>query len=332
MLAVRYSRYGNPPDVAELYEAPEPGTPGPGEVLVDVDVTAINPSDLLRFEGRYGKEGAALPADAGSGGVGTVAAVGPGVVGVKPGDPALLHTYFIGTGLWRQRLKARAEDIFPLPPADPLQLGMLTGNPPSAWVMLHDYVKLQPGEWLIQNAANSAVGHYLIKLARGAGLRTLNVVRRADAVQELVDFGGDAVLVDGPDLAERVRQLTGGKPPRLAIDAIAGEATQRLANSVADGGTVVNYGLLSGQACRVEPRDTVFRDVTLRGFWLQSWWNHTPRQDVRALYARLAGMVADGSLTVPVEATYPLSKIRQALEHAARPGRVGKVLLRPQAG
>lgn len=330
MLAVRYSRYGNPTEVAELYEAAEPGAPGPGEALVEVAVTAINPSDLLRFEGRYGKAGAPLPADAGTGGVGIVSAVGAGVTDLAAGTPVMLHTYLVGAALWRQRLKARAENLFPLPQADILQLGMLSGNPPSAWLMLHDYVGLQPGDWFIQNAANSAVGHYLIKLARALGLRSLNVVRRADAVAELAGFGGDQVLVNGPDLAERVRELTGGKLPRLAIDAVAGEATQRLANSVADGGTVVNYGLLSGQACRVEPRDTVFRDVRLRGFWLQSWWDRAPREEMRALYAKLAGMVAAGSLSAPVEATYPLAQVRQALEHAARPGRIGKVLLRPQ--
>ena len=125
-----------------------------------------------------------------------------------------------------------------------------------------------------------------------------------------------------------MRDTIGGGALPLAIDAIGGEATQRLARCVAENGIVVNYGLLSGEACRVDARETVFRNVTLRGFWLRRWYMETPPDEIAATYRKLAAKVADGSLLVEVEAVYPFDKIREAVAHAARGGRSGKILMR----
>jgi hypothetical protein len=133
--------------------------------------------------------------------------------------------------------------------ADPHQLAMLKVNPATALMMLRNYVDLQPGDWVIQDAANSGVGSNLIRLAGADGVRTVNVVRRAALAAPLEAIGADVVVVDGADLAERVRAVTGGTPPRLAIDAIGGSVVMRLADCLAEGGTVVNYGLLSGEPC-----------------------------------------------------------------------------------
>lgn len=327
MLVVQYARFGAPAEVAELVEMAEPATPGSGEALVEVERVAINPGDLLRLEGRYGNNVAALPAFAGAEGVGTVVAIGPGVTRVKPGDRVLLHQYFAKIGTWRERITMSAEGLLPMPAADLSQLAMLSVNPATALLMLTDFVTLQPGDWVVQNAANSAVGHWLIKLAATMGLSLINVVRREDAAAELRATGAGHVIVDGPDLADRIGTLTAGKRPRLAIDAIGGEATQRLAASLAEGGTVVNYGLLSGEPCRVAAHDTVFRDVTLRGFWLQRWWIASTRAAIDDLYIRLAELVASGALSVPVEAVYPLRELKSALAHAGRPGRTGKIVM-----
>jgi trans-2-enoyl-CoA reductase len=135
------------------------------------------------------------------------------------------------------------------------------------------------------------------------------------------------VLVDGPDLDARARAATGGAPLPLAIDAVGGSGTQRLARCVDDKGVVVNYGLLSGEPCAIDGRETVFRDVTLRGFWLRRWFTETPPAEIGKLYARLAALVEEGTLKVEVEQVYPLAKIKDAVAHAAREGRAGKILL-----
>jgi len=324
MLAAQLSAFGRPEDVIQVVEQPDPGEPGPDEVVVATEYFPINPADVLNLEGKYGASPPKLPMIPGAEGVGRIAKLGSSVRHVKAGDRVLLP----GPGCWRERIKAPAKVVFALPDGvDPKQLAMLRVNPPTAYLMLHQFVAPKPGNWLIQNAANSGVGHCLIRLARLAGVKTVNVVRREELLAPLRAFGGDVVLTDGPDLDSRVRAAIGDAPLPLAIDAVAGAATQRLARCVSDGGTVVNYGVLSGEPCMVDGRETVFRDVRLRGFWLRKWFADTPPAQIAALYRELAAKVADGALAVEVEAVYPIRRIKEAVAHAARGGRSGKVLV-----
>lgn len=324
MLAAQVSAFGRPETAIEIVEQADPGEPGPDEVLVEAEFAPINPADVLNLEGKYGAVPPALPMIPGAEGVGRIARAGAAVRHVKPGDRVLLT----GPGCWRERIKAPGKAVFALPGGvDPKQLAMLRVNPPTAYLMLHTIVAPSPGQWVIQNAANSGVGHCLIRLARLAGIKSVNVVRREELVAPVRAFGGDVVLVDGPDLDTRVRAAIGEAALPLAIDAVGGTGTQRLARCLSDGGTVVNYGLLSGDPCMVDGRETVFRDVRLQGFWLRKWYVDTPPAQIAALYRDLAAMVADGTLAVEVEAVYPIRKIKEAVAHAARGGRSGKILL-----
>jgi len=324
MKSARLSRFGPPAEVIELVDAEDPGAPGDGEVLIDVLACPINPADVLMLEGNYGASPPALPLTPGAEGLGRIAQVGAGVKHVKAGDLVLAP----GPGTWRERIKAPAKAVWALKSkADLHQLAMLRVNPATAYLMLHDYVPAKAGNWVIQNAGNSGVGHCLIRLAKQAGVKTVNVVRRESLVAPLKEFGADVVLVDGPDLDTRVRAAIGGGALPLAIDAVGGSGTQRLARCVDEKGVVVNYGLLSGDPCMVDARDTVFRDVSLRGFWLRRWFGETAPAEIGKLYATLAGLVADGTLIVEVEAAYPLAKIKEAVAHAAREGRAGKILI-----
>ncbi len=324
MLAAQLSAFGQPDKVIELVDLPDPGEPGPGEVLVATEFVPINPADLLNLEGLYGATPPKLPLTPGAEGVGRITKVGAGVSHVKPGDRVIVPA--IGT--WRSLTKAPAKSVFALPTGvDPRQLAMLRVNPPTAYLMLHEIVPPQAGHWVIQNAANSGVGHCLIRLARKAGVKTVNVVRREALIAPMQAYGADVVLVDGLDLDTRVRAAIGEGKLELAIDAVGGAATLRLGRCVADGGTVVNYGLLSGEPCKLDARELVFRDVRLRGFWLRRWFLETPPEQIAARYRELAGLLADGTLAVEVEAVYPVRKIKEALAHAARPGRSGKILI-----
>ena len=329
MKAVRFSTFGPAHEVAELVEVPEPDAPGPGEVLLEIERSSINPADLLMFEGRYGAAPPKLPVWAGGEAVARVLQAGEGVAHLKAGDRVL--ALLAARGNWRARTKAPAARLFALPEADLDQLAMLGVNPPTAWLMLHDFVTLAPGEWVMQNAGNSGVGQAVIQFSRRLGWRTVSVVRREAQVAALKALGADAVVVDAPDLAARVREATGGAKPRLGIDAVAGEATRRMANALADGGTVVNYGLLSGAPCAMDAGDVVFRDLSLRGFWLARWFATASLEQQHALYRQLGAAMADGTLRVEVERVYPLAQVKEALAHAARPGRGGKVLLAPSA-
>jgi len=325
MKAVRFTRFGPASEVAELVDVPEPAPPRSGQVLIEVEVAPINPSDLLHFEGRYAQP-ASLPAFAGAGVLGRVARLGTDVQHLKPDDRVIVVN--TQRRAWCDRFVWPAARLIPLPEADPVDLALLAANPPTALLMLESFGNLQPGDWVMQNAANSSVGVSLIQIAKMMGLRTVNVVRRPQLVDHLAAFGADVTLVDSPDLRARVAEAVGGVRIKLGIDAIAGDATRRLANCLGDGGTVVNYGLLSGKPCEVDAADIVFRDVSLKGFWYSRWFSTAEPAAIKDLFARLVGMVQAKTLRVPVEAVYPIENLNDALAHAQREGRSGKVVLR----
>ena len=328
MKRAQVKRFGDPAEVVELVEVDEPA-PAPGEALIEVLASPINPADLLKCRGLYGygKSFPTLPFWGGVEGVGRIAALGDGVANVEPGDLVPLART---DGIWGEKVVAKAALLSPLPAGvDARQAAMVVVNPPTAELMLTDFVALGRGDWVIQNAANSAVGHHVIRLAALKGARTVNVVRRAEVADALKAHGADVVLTDGDDLMDRVKAATGGAAAKLGLDAVGGAATARIAACLEAHGTVVNYGLLSGEDCRMPATMTVFNDITLRGFWLPGGLGRRKPEEVAALYARLIALIADGTLEADIEATYPLAQIKDALRHAARSGRAGKVLIVP---
>lgn len=327
MLKAQYERRGPvPQDVISAVEFEAPALQ-PGQVLVEVLAAPINPSDVLTLTGEYGML-PPLPAIGGNEGVGRIAAAGAGADVLPIGQVVLLP---VGCGTWASHVVTDAKRLVPLPnDADPLQLSMVTVNPPTASLMLSEFVDLQPGEWVIQNAANSGVGAYLIQLAKARGLKTVNVVRRESAVAAMEGSGGDVVVVDGEDLAKRVAEATGRAKIRLGIDAVAGKATGRLSECIAEGGVLVNYGAMSGEPCVVAPRSFVFRDVTLRGFWLAKWFRSaTPVQQME-LYGDLTRRIASGELHARIGAAFDVKDIRAAVAAAAAGERDGKILVVPK--
>lgn len=295
-----------------------------GQARVALLAAPINPSDLLTLTGEYGML-PPLPAIGGNEGVGKVIELGPDTAGPALGQTVLLP---MGIGTWASEIVAEAAKLVPLPnAADPAQLSMLSVNPPTAALLLRDFVTLAAGEYLIQNVANSGVGTYLVQLAAKAGIKTVNIVRREGAIAAVKEAGGELVLLDGPGLAKRVREATGGAAIRLGIDAVGGAATDRLASCLAEGGTLVNYGLMSGEPCQVSAKSFVFNDLTLKGFWLARWFGRASRAEQAKLYGELAGLIADGSLRTRIAHSYRLADIKQAVAAAGAGERDGKILL-----
>jgi NADPH:quinone reductase-like Zn-dependent oxidoreductase len=317
MKVAQLNAFGVPWEVVDCIEVEDPGPPAEGEVQVEMLACPINPAELLIIEGKYASK-PDLPARLGIEGAGRVSAVGSGVEGLAEGDLVMS----LGRANWAQRLNLKAGEAVKAPPGiDVAQLAMLKVNPATAYLMLQSYVDLQPGDWVIQNAANSGVGVNLIRLAGARGVKTVNVVRREALIQPLRDIGADVVVVDGEDLAERVAAATGGAPIKLAIDAVAGAASERLADCL--------YGLLSGEACRLRADQAVFKGITLTGFWLAKVMRQRPFAELQAMYGELMSRLAEGGLHVEVEASYRLEDVKAALEHAAREARGGKILLTP---
>jgi NADPH:quinone reductase-like Zn-dependent oxidoreductase len=316
MRAVQLTAYGNPVEGLKLVDIPAPDAPGPNQVLIGVEFSPINPSDLLLAKGIYALR-PALPTVIGNEGVGRVLDVGPGVRNVKVGDRVLAP---LSSFTWRERMVISADGLFALPPdADPRQLAMLAINPPTAALLLSEYVNLKPGEWVVQNAANSGVGRWVIAFAKRRGLKTVNIVRRPELVPELEAIGGDVVVVESPDVSERIKAAVGHAELRLALDGVSGPATGVLAATLSPRGTLVSFAAMSSNPMSISPLDVIFKPVTVRGFFM----GHPEfAAKLAPSAAQAAEMIASGQVHIPVAATYALSSIKEAVAHAQRGGKI----------
>jgi NADPH:quinone reductase-like Zn-dependent oxidoreductase len=325
-MRARYHQRGPVPQDVIAAEPFEPGPLAAGHARVAVLAAPINPSDVLTLTGEYGLL-PPLPAVGGNEGVGRVVALAPDAAGPPEGTLVLLP---VGIGTWTTHVDVPAHALMPLPAdADPRQLAMMTVNPPTALLLLEQFVELQPGDWVIQNAANSAVGGYLVQLAKQRGIHTINVVRRESAIAAVRAAGGEHVVVEADDLPRRVRALVGDVPVKLGIDCVGGLSTENLARCLAEGATLVNYGAMSGERCMISPRWFVFRDIVLRGFWLSQWFKTATPEQRRRVFGEVAALIAAGDLHARIQATYGLEHVREAVEAAAGGARDGKILLEP---
>lgn len=324
MKAIQIAEYGKPIEVAMCVELPDVGRPNAGEVIIEVEVSPINQYDLLMVAGGYGYR-PQLPIVAGTEGVGRVVAVGSDVKNLKEGDRTLVP--FL-TPAWTQRTRAKASWLRPLPAGDVHQYAMLGVNPPTAYLLLTSIVKMPPGSWVIQNGANSGVGRAVAVIAKSMGLKTVNVVRRAEVIPELKAQGCDVVVLDGPDLAKRVATETGAAPIAIALDGIADLSPMNLMSCLTDDGVLVSYGGTSRKPIGVHPGNLIFRKQTIRGFWLFHWYQSASPDEITTMFDRLAPLVADGKIFTPVAATFGLEQISEAIARSAESG--GKILLAPR--
>ena len=317
-----YETHGNPTDVLHVETQPWP-TPLPDEAVVQVRAAPINPADLNQIEGKYPVR-PQLPATPGFEGAGLVVDVGKSVKGLVAGALVILPH---NLGTWREAVAVKASELVIVPPElDPVQAAMLKINPMTAWRLLHDYVDLKSGDWLIQNAANSAAGRAVIQIARDLGYKTVNVVRREELIDELRAEGGDVVLADGENLREEVKNSTGNAPIRLGLNAVGGGSALRLANALAPESTLVTFGAMSLRALKIPNGLLIFKDLRFRGIWINKWYdNATPAQRMEA-FQHLFEMATRGLLQTKVEKAYPLSEAKTAVAHAARGQRSGKII------
>jgi mitochondrial enoyl-[acyl-carrier protein] reductase / trans-2-enoyl-CoA reductase len=298
--------------------------PQPDEAVVEVRAAPINPADLNAIEGKYPIR-PTLPATPGFEGAGMVVERGANVRAIDLGALVILPH---NLGTWRQAVAVKADQLIVVPPEiEPIQAAMLKINPMTALRLLHDYVELQSGDWLIQNAANSAAGRDVIQIARELGYRTVSVVRRAELIEELQSEGADVVLVDGENLRDAVKTVTDGAPIRLGLNAVGGDSALRLANALAPESTLVTYGAMSLQPLKIPNGLLIFKDLRFRGIWINKWYdNATPEQRLTA-FQQLFDMAKRGRLRTKVEKLYSLSDVKSAVAHAAQGKRSGKIIL-----
>ncbi len=316
MRAIRLTAFGNPVEGLEFVQIQEPAAPGPGQALIGVEFSPIDLSDLLVVRGVYPFR-PSLPSVIGNEGVGRILAVGPGVENVAVGDRVLTPLYGLA---WAERIVAPAEGLFALP-ADvaPQQLAMLTINPPTAGLLLSEFVDLAPADWVVQNAANSGVGRAVIAFAKARGFKTINLVRRPELIDELKALGGDLVIVDAQEGLDLLKATLGTAAPRLAVDGVGGPSAATLINLLGRDGTLVAYAALGKAPIAISAMALIFKRISVRGFFLSDP-EHAPK--IRPLIVEAAQLLQSGRLHAPVAATYPLSAIKDAVAHVERGGKV----------
>ncbi|HXI72617.1 MAG TPA: zinc-dependent alcohol dehydrogenase family protein [Verrucomicrobiae bacterium] len=318
--------HGKPSDVIQLNTVAEPPL-GQEDVLISLEAAPLNPSDFLLVRGMYGVQ-PTFPSPVGAEGVGRITQMGSKVDRALQGKRVLiLPTYEQGT--WADRVVVPVRNIVPISDeADPLQLSMIGINPATAYLLLSRYVSLMPGDWIGQTAANSAMGEYVIKLAKLAGVKTLNVVRRQEAAEQVRRFGGDCVVHQGDDLQKDIERALDGERLSLVLDTVGGTPVGELAKALKPGGSVVVCALQSGEFPAISPKDLIYRGLGLHGFWLINWIRNAPRAEIKEIYQKLGALVADGSLSAAVEHVYPLEQFKDAFEHSLRSNRDGKILFK----
>jgi len=315
--------FGAKPPALTIENAPAL-EPRADEVLVRMLAAPINPADLNVIAGTYG-ELPTLPCTIGNEGAGVVMRIGASVSGFTLGQTVLLLAF----GTWAEQIVVPAESLVALPEGlDPLQAAMLGVNPATAWRMIHDFAKLQLGDWIVQNAANSGVGRSVIQLAKALGLRTLNVVRRAELIDELRLSGADVVVTEDTDLRADALTLCGGMLPKLGLNAVGGASALNVANALCAGAPLVTYGAMGRQPLKIPNGLLIFKNISFQGFWLRRWKESAPHAEVRATYEKLAGYLAAGVLHTPVHNVFSLDQVLEAIAEAAQEKRSGKVLLR----
>lgn len=317
-----YDTHGNPPDVLRVMEQPWP-TAAADEAVVHMSAAPLNPADINAIEGKYPVR-PELPATPGMEGAGVVVEIGASVTSVAIGDQVILpHNY----GTWREAGAVKAEKLVVVPrEIDAIQAAMLKINPITAWRMLHDFAPLQRGDWFIQNAANSAAGRAAIQIGRELGLRSVNVVRRSEVIDELRAEGADVVLIDDETLRDRVAEHTGRAPIRLALNAVGGESALCIAKALAPDATIVTYGAMSLQPLTVPNGMLIFKNLRFTGFWVNKWYDHATPAERAATFQPLFEMAKRGLLRTEVERTYSLGEATAAVQHAMQNKRRGKVV------
>src|SRR2546427_10258161 len=326
MRQLQLSAHGEPPDVIELNTVAESAL-GQEDVLISMEAAPLNPSDFLFVRGMYGIR-PAFPSPVGAEGIGRVTQTGSKVDSALQGKRVLiLPTYEQGT--WAEQVVVPVRNIVPMSDeADPLQLSMIGINPATAYLLLNRYVSLMPGDWIGQTAANSAMGQYIIALAKLAGVKTLNVVRREEAAEQVRQWGGDRVVLQGDNLHKDIEEALDGKKLSLVLDTVGGTPVGELAKSLKPGGSIAVYALQSGQFPAISPGDLIYRGLNLHGFWLINWIRNASRTEIKEIYQKLGDLVADGSLSAAVEHVYPLDEFKEAFKQSLKSHRAGKILFK----
>lgn len=325
MRALLQPQFGDPAEVLSVQEVPDP-EPGPGQALVRVLLSPIHHHDLWTVRGSYGFK-PEMPARAGTEAVGVVEALGEGVTGLEIGQRVATGGSF---GAWAELIVAPAAGLVPVPAGMADEAAAQLVSMPFSAIALLDFLEVSAGDWIVQNAANGAVGRLLAQLGEARGVHVLGLVRRAEGVDELREQGIEQVVATDDDgWRDRVREIVGDAPVVAGVDSVGGGAAGDVVSLLADDGVLVVFGAMASPTLAIGSGDVIFKQTVIKGFWGSKVFAAMSREKRASLMGELVSGIGSGALTLPVEKVYALEDIAEAARATQAPGRRGKVLLRP---
>ncbi|MGN6336093.1 zinc-dependent alcohol dehydrogenase family protein [Mycobacterium sp.] len=332
MRSVVAETLGEPLDVLHLQNRRIP-VPGPGQVRIRVAAVPVHASDLHTIRGRYGFT-PEFPTVPGIESVGVIDEIGSATDNLMVGQRVIT----VGVrGTWQEYVIADVGQVLPVPEGmTNSTAAQLLANPLTAVILTGDELNVRPGEWLLQTAAGSTVGQSVIQLGAHLGFKTLNVVRRRSAVQDILALGGTAVIcTEDENLRERVVDIAGHDGVSKAIDCVSGQVGADVSRALAPDGELIVYGALSTHR-QTDPdkltvpifaRSLIYETKTVRGFWLFRWFTQTPKDRMIAAIDRTLQLAESGALRVPEGQPIPVEKFTDAVDLAEAPEHGGKPLL-----
>ncbi len=325
MRALTHDQFGDPTEVLSITEIPQPD-PGPGEVRVRMLLSPIHNHDLLTIRGAYGFK-PTMPARAGTEAVGIIDMLGDGVDSLVLGQRVATGGTF---GVWAEYFIAQASALVPIADAISDEVAAQLISMPFSAISLLDSLELNPGDWLVQNAANGAVGRLVAQLAAARGINVIGLVRRSAGIAELAaQKVGNIVATDTEEWTTQVHDFTGGAPIIAGVDAVGGASSGELLSLLAENSTLVVFGAMESPVMQINSSDIIFKQATLRGFWGSKVSTEMAAPKREALMGELIKHLGSGALTLPVEATYSFHEAGIAAQANSEPGRSGKIMLRP---
>lgn len=324
MRALIHQEFGPAEDVLTLEDRPLP-EPGPGQVRLRIALSPIHNHDLWTIRGTYGFK-PALPAASGTEALGIVDALGEGVEHLAVGQRVASGGTF---GVWAEYALTNAAGLIPVPEAlADEQAAQLISMPFSA-ISLLQFLDVAEGDWIVQNAANGAVGRMLAQLAAARGINVLGLVRRRDGIDELRAQGIEHVVsTEEDDWRTQATAITGGAPIIAGVDSVGGDSSGDVLSLLAENGTLVAFGAMNSPIMNISSSDVIFKQATVKGFWGSKVSQTMDAANRRALFGELIARVSEGSLTLPVAGVFDASDVADAVRASNAPGRIGKVLLK----
>ncbi|KJL46768.1 Mycocerosic acid synthase [Microbacterium hydrocarbonoxydans] len=324
MRALIHHSFGEPEDVLTVEDRPLP-EPGPGQVRLRIVLSPIHNHDIWTIRGTYGFK-PELPAASGTEALGIVDALGEGVDALTVGQRVATGGTF---GAWAEYVVASAAGLIPVPEALPDEAAAQLVSMPFSAISLLEFLDVKPGDWIVQNAANGAVGRMLAQLGAARGVNVLGLVRRAEGVEELRAQGiENVVATDQADWREGVAALTGAPAIVAGVDSVGGSSAGDVLSLLAENGTLVAFGAMNSPVMEIASGDVIFKQATVKGFWGSKVIQTMDAAKRGALFGELVQRVGDGTLTLPVAGVFDAAEAAEAMRASKTPGRVGKVLLK----